>query len=111
MPPDLDQGGGCAMMIALALAVALDERGSVDQALDLWETRERPLIEHTQRWSPLHGRLVLCPDSMHSVLSNGSIFCKRATCRPHAIYRPAIFPPLLPKRIESKWFDRFSSTC
>lgn len=66
MPPNLGQGGGCAMMNALALAVALDEQGSVEQALALWERRERPLIEHTQRWSRLYGRLALWPDTLRS---------------------------------------------
>lgn len=49
MPPTLAQGAGCAMMNALGLAVALDEADTVEDALALWEKRERPLTDHTQR--------------------------------------------------------------
>lgn len=48
MPPTLAQGAGCAIMNALALAVALDEGGSVEEVLPRWERRERPLTDHTQ---------------------------------------------------------------
>ena len=48
MPPTLAQGAGLAISNALGLAVALDERASVPEALQLWETRERPLTDHTQ---------------------------------------------------------------
>jgi 2-methyl-3-hydroxypyridine 5-carboxylic acid dioxygenase len=49
MPPTLGQGMNTAISNALALAVALDERRSVPDALALWESRERPLTDHTQR--------------------------------------------------------------
>ncbi len=49
MPPTLAQGAGCAISNALGLAVALDECDTVHDALELWETRERPLTDHTQR--------------------------------------------------------------
>ena len=49
MPPTLAQGAGCAITNALGLAVALDEAGTVEEALALWEARERPLTDHTQR--------------------------------------------------------------
>jgi 2-methyl-3-hydroxypyridine 5-carboxylic acid dioxygenase len=49
MPPTLGQGACTAMCNALGLAVALDERDSIRDALELWETRERPLTDHTQR--------------------------------------------------------------
>ncbi len=49
MPPTLAQGAGCAMMNALGVAVALDEGGTVEDGLRLWEARERPLTDHTQR--------------------------------------------------------------
>ena len=55
LPPNLGQGGGCAMMNALALAVALDKNSDMGAALGLWERRERPLTEHTQRISMLYG--------------------------------------------------------
>ena len=49
MPPTLAQGAGCAMMNALGLAVALDETDTVEAGLALWQQRERPLTDHTQR--------------------------------------------------------------
>lgn len=61
MPPNLGQGGGCAMMNALSLAVALERGDAVPVALAAWEASERPLTEHTQRWSMLYSRLALWP--------------------------------------------------
>lgn len=49
MPPTLAQGAGCAISNALGLACALDECDTVEAALALWERRERPLTDHTQR--------------------------------------------------------------
>jgi 2-polyprenyl-6-methoxyphenol hydroxylase-like FAD-dependent oxidoreductase len=60
--PNLGQGGGCAMMNALGLAVALDENRDVPVALHHWERRERPLTEHTQRVSSLLSALTTWPD-------------------------------------------------
>lgn len=62
-PPYLGQGGGCAMMSALGLAEQLS-RGTapIDQRLRDWEHLERPVIEHTQRWSFRLGLLNNLPD-------------------------------------------------
>ena len=60
-PPNLGQGGGCAMMSALGLAVALEEIRDVPAALRKWEERERPIVEHTQRVSLLYGALTSWP--------------------------------------------------
>ena len=49
MAPTLGQGANTAICNALGLAVALDERDTVRDALELWEARERPLTDHTQR--------------------------------------------------------------
>lgn len=49
MPPTLAQGAGCAITNALGLAVALEECATVEEALAVWEARERPLTDHTQR--------------------------------------------------------------
>jgi 2-methyl-3-hydroxypyridine 5-carboxylic acid dioxygenase len=49
MPPTLGQGANSAICNALGLAVALDEGETVRGALELWEARERPLSDHTQR--------------------------------------------------------------
>lgn len=51
MPPTLGQGAGLAMMNAYTLAVALDECASIEEGLRLWETRERPMTDDTQRRS------------------------------------------------------------
>jgi len=48
MPPTLAQGAGCAITNALGLAVAIEESATVEEALELWESRERPLTDHTQ---------------------------------------------------------------
>jgi 2-polyprenyl-6-methoxyphenol hydroxylase-like FAD-dependent oxidoreductase len=55
LPPNIGQGGGCAMMNALSLAVYLDSLADVPAALAAWEKTERPLTEHTQRISLLLG--------------------------------------------------------
>ena len=51
LPPNIGQGGGCAMMNALSLAVYLDREPNMPAALDAWERAERPITEHTQRIS------------------------------------------------------------
>jgi len=70
MPPNLGQGSGCAMMNALALAVALENDADVERALSAWEARERPLTEHTQRWSMLYGRVTTWPEWARSLAFN-----------------------------------------
>jgi len=61
MPPNLGQGGGCAMMNALALSVYLDRTTDIPEALADWERRERPLTEHTQRMSVFFGLATTWP--------------------------------------------------
>jgi len=61
MPPNLGQGGGAALMTGLSLAHALDQTPDLREALERWEQRERPLIEHTQRWSVIYGGLGRMP--------------------------------------------------
>jgi 2-polyprenyl-6-methoxyphenol hydroxylase-like FAD-dependent oxidoreductase len=51
LPPNIGQGGGCAMMNALSLAVYLERQDDISSALTTWERSERPLTEHTQRIS------------------------------------------------------------
>jgi len=43
------------MMNGLALAVHLERSDEVAQGLNVWEERERPITEHTQRVSYLLG--------------------------------------------------------
>jgi len=67
MPPYLGQGGGCALMNALSLAVAADEgRADVPAALRQWEARERPLTEHTQHTAHMLGAMNNWPDQVRS---------------------------------------------
>lgn len=51
LPPTLGQGAGMTLMNAWTLASVLEERGEIAEALELWETRQRPLVERTQRWA------------------------------------------------------------
>jgi 2-polyprenyl-6-methoxyphenol hydroxylase-like FAD-dependent oxidoreductase len=55
LPPNIGQGGGCAMMNALSLAVYLERENDVATALRTWEAQERPITEHTQRISYILG--------------------------------------------------------
>lgn len=64
--PNLGQGGGCAMMNALGLAVAVQRHADLPTALHQWEATERGLIEHTQRVSSLYGRVGRLPDWMRA---------------------------------------------
>jgi 2-polyprenyl-6-methoxyphenol hydroxylase-like FAD-dependent oxidoreductase len=61
MPPYLGQGAGHAMMNGLGLSVALNETKDLKSALNIWENRERPLTEHTQRWTRLYGTTIYLP--------------------------------------------------
>jgi 2-polyprenyl-6-methoxyphenol hydroxylase-like FAD-dependent oxidoreductase len=61
MPPYLAQGAGHAMMNALGLAAALPDAPDLPTALAQWERRERPLTEHTQRWTRIYGTTMFLP--------------------------------------------------
>jgi 2-polyprenyl-6-methoxyphenol hydroxylase-like FAD-dependent oxidoreductase len=64
LPPNLGQGGGCAMMNALSLAVHLEGVSDIQAALAAWERRERPLTEHTQRMSQFFGMATTWPSPL-----------------------------------------------
>lgn len=66
MPPNLGQGGGCAMMNALSLATEVADATSIEGALRQWEQRERPLTEHTQKWSRMYSATTLWPTWLRS---------------------------------------------
>jgi 2-methyl-3-hydroxypyridine 5-carboxylic acid dioxygenase len=51
MTPTLGQGAGTAMTNALSLAVSVADARDIEQALQAWEDRERPLTELTQDMS------------------------------------------------------------
>jgi 2-polyprenyl-6-methoxyphenol hydroxylase-like FAD-dependent oxidoreductase len=55
IPPNIGQGGGCAMMNALSLAVYLDREHDTPKALETWEKNEREITDHTQRVSLMLG--------------------------------------------------------
>jgi 2-polyprenyl-6-methoxyphenol hydroxylase-like FAD-dependent oxidoreductase len=61
MSPNTGQGAGTAAMNALSLAVHVSEYSSVEEALVRWETKERPLTEHTQRVAGIYGALTAWP--------------------------------------------------
>ena len=61
MPPYLAQGAGHAMMNALGLATAVEAAPDIATALAEWERRERPLTEHTQRWTRIYGNTLFLP--------------------------------------------------
>jgi 2-polyprenyl-6-methoxyphenol hydroxylase-like FAD-dependent oxidoreductase len=66
LPPNIGQGGGCAMMNALSLAVYLEREGDVAAALGTWEREERPITEHTQRTSYILGLPTTWPPALRA---------------------------------------------
>jgi 2-polyprenyl-6-methoxyphenol hydroxylase-like FAD-dependent oxidoreductase len=66
LPPNIGQGGGCAMMNALSLAVYLERTNDVAAALEAWERNERPITEHTQRISYLLGLPTTWPPALRA---------------------------------------------
>jgi 2-polyprenyl-6-methoxyphenol hydroxylase-like FAD-dependent oxidoreductase len=67
LPPNIGQGGGCAMMNGLSLAVFLERYDDVPAALAAWERHERPLTDHTQRMSYLLGLPTTWPPALRSL--------------------------------------------
>jgi 2-polyprenyl-6-methoxyphenol hydroxylase-like FAD-dependent oxidoreductase len=67
LPPNIGQGGGCAMMNALSLAVYLDRDRDVAAALETWERNERPMTEHTQRVSYYLGLPTTWPPTLRGL--------------------------------------------
>jgi 2-polyprenyl-6-methoxyphenol hydroxylase-like FAD-dependent oxidoreductase len=66
LPPNIGQGGGCAMMNALSLAVYLEHDTDVASALRTWEARERPVTEHAQRISYILGLPTTWPPALRT---------------------------------------------
>jgi 2-polyprenyl-6-methoxyphenol hydroxylase-like FAD-dependent oxidoreductase len=90
LPPNIGQGGGCAMMNALSLAVYLDRHSDVSAALESWEREERPLTEHTQRISYFLGLPTTWPPALRAValgLAGRSKWIVRQRTRT-ALHRP-----------------------
>jgi 2-polyprenyl-6-methoxyphenol hydroxylase-like FAD-dependent oxidoreductase len=90
LPPNIGQGGGCAMMNALSLAVHLDRYTDVPAALTAWERNERPITEHTQRVSILLGLPTTWPPRLRAIalaLAGRSKWLTRQRIRT-ALHRP-----------------------
>jgi 2-polyprenyl-6-methoxyphenol hydroxylase-like FAD-dependent oxidoreductase len=90
LPPNIGQGGGCAMMNALSLAVHLDRELDLATALASWERRERPLTDHTQRVSVLLGLPTTWPPPLRAAtlaLAGRSRWLVRQRTRT-ALHRP-----------------------
>lgn len=67
MPPYLGQGGGCALMNALSVAVAASaDPRDIPRALTQWECQERPLTDHTQDTAHTMGAMNNWPDAVRS---------------------------------------------
>jgi len=66
LPPNIGQGGGCAMMNALSLAVHLERSKDVAEALEVWERRERPVTDHAQRISFFFGLPTTWPPKLRA---------------------------------------------
>lgn len=67
LPPNIGQGGGCAMMNALSMAVFLERFDDVPTALAAWERQERPLTDHTQRISYFLGLPTTWPPALRAL--------------------------------------------
>ena len=90
LPPNIGQGGGCAMMNALSLAVHLDRAPDVPAALAAWERQERPITDHTQRISVLLGLPTIWPPPLRAfalALAGRSKWLTRQRTRT-ALHRP-----------------------
>jgi 2-polyprenyl-6-methoxyphenol hydroxylase-like FAD-dependent oxidoreductase len=66
LPPNIGQGGGCAMMNALSLAVYLERHSEIAAALEAWERDERAITDHTQRISYLLGLPTTWPPALRA---------------------------------------------
>jgi 2-polyprenyl-6-methoxyphenol hydroxylase-like FAD-dependent oxidoreductase len=66
LPPNIGQGGGCAMMNALSLAYYLDRERDVPAALTTWEQNEREITDHTQRVSLMLGWPTTWPPALRA---------------------------------------------
>jgi 2-polyprenyl-6-methoxyphenol hydroxylase-like FAD-dependent oxidoreductase len=70
-PPNLGQGANLTFQNAVSLASYLDQSADVKTGLLEWESRERPLTDHVQRWTDLYGRVASAwPKRLESYRSN-----------------------------------------
>ena len=100
LPPNIGQGGGCAMMNALSLAVYLDREADVSAALATWERNERPVTEHAQRISYLLGLPTTWPPALRAMalgMAGRSKWLVRQRIKT-ALHRPTGTTPLGERR-------------
>lgn len=74
--PNLGQGGGMAMQNGLSLAVHLEgvsDPRDIPAALERWESTERELTEHCQRWASLYGEVTYLPDEIRNRVMRGAM--------------------------------------
>jgi 2-polyprenyl-6-methoxyphenol hydroxylase-like FAD-dependent oxidoreductase len=57
MSPNLGQGACLAMTTGVALGQALDVQDDVPSALAAWEQAQRPIVDATQNYSRIYGRI------------------------------------------------------
>lgn len=57
MSPNLGQGAGVAMQSGFVLAEELKRHSTVAAALQAWQRRHRPVVDATQKFSRLYGRM------------------------------------------------------
>lgn len=55
------------MMNAIGLAHSLDQYPNMSEALDAWEREQRPLIDHTQKWSTIYSSVTTWPAQARSM--------------------------------------------
>jgi 2-polyprenyl-6-methoxyphenol hydroxylase-like FAD-dependent oxidoreductase len=91
MAPNIGQGGGMAAVNALALAVHVSASRTVEEGLERWEVRERPLSEYTQRVSYWYGRL---NDMPPGIRANAMRLLGRSKLAVDLRQRPAHHVPL-----------------
>ncbi len=69
-PPWLGQAANLAFANTLALAEFVTYYSDVEAALKAWEQHQRPVTDHTERWTNLYGRIVnVWPPSMQRMRS------------------------------------------
>ncbi len=103
MSPGLGQGCGTSIVNALALANMLSDDRDIESTLNLWESRQRPLAEHTQLWSKITWPLSTWPAWCARVYYNlpvGASWIARQRRRPseHIVYGTENVPVWVPER-------------
>ena len=108
IPPNIGQGGGCAMMNALSLAVYLDRDHDTASALATWEGNERAITDHTQRISLMLGWPATWPPYLRAKAwrwpANRNGWCASAP-RPRCTFRRGLItlPVTLTEEPAKRW--------